>query len=124
MALDLLAKFSVVEKADVNDGKELFEMFLTEGENIQLSYKHVRDRVIFTDKKLIAFDVQGILGIKKEYRFFSYSKITSYSVETTGNFDADSDFKIWVSGIGVFEIKFSKKIDIIELGKFMASKIG
>lgn len=68
--------------------------------------------------------MQGLLGVKKEYRFFPYSKITSYSVETTGNFDADSDFKIWVSGVGVFEIKFAKKINIIELGKFMASKIG
>jgi hypothetical protein len=123
MEIDLIAKFSAIEKTDVNDGKELFELFLAPDESIILSYKHLRDKVIFTTNKIICFDVQGITGSKKEFRFFPYSKISSFSVETAGFFDADSDFKIWVSGVGCFEIKFGKKIDIKELGSFMSSKI-
>jgi len=123
MALDIIAKFSVTQKVDVTDNYEVFEQFLASDEEIILSYKHTRDRVVFTTKKMICVDVQGLLGVKKEYRFFPYSKISSFSVETAGGFDMDADFKIWVSGVGCFEIKFLKKIDIKEIGSFMSSKI-
>lgn len=123
MAIELIAKFSVVEKVQPNDSKELFELFLAADEEIVLSYKNVRDKVIFTSKKIICFDVQGLTGSKKEYRFFPYSKISSFSVETAGFFDGDSDFKIWVSGVGCFEIKFAKKLDIKEIGAFISTKI-
>ena len=123
MAIDLIAKFSVIDKVNPNDNKEIFEPFLAPDEQIVLSYKHVRDKVVFTTKKIICYDVQGLTGSKKEYRFFPYSKVTSFSVETAGFFDGDSDFKIWVSGVGCFEIKFGRKLDIKELGSFMASKI-
>ena len=62
-------------------------------------------------------------GSKKEIRCFPYSKISSFSIETAGSFDADTDFKIWVSGVGVFGIKFSKSLDIKEIGKFMSQKL-
>jgi len=68
-------------------------------------------------------DVQGLTGSKKEFRSFPYSKISSFSIETAGTFDGDSDFKIWVSGVGVFGIKFHKKLDIKSIGKFLSSKI-
>jgi hypothetical protein len=123
MALDLIAKFSVNEKVSSEDSKDIFEIFLAPDEKIILSYKHARDKVVFTNYKIICFDVQGFTGSKQEYRIFPYSKISSFSVETAGFLDADSDFKIWVSGVGIFEIKFGKKIDIKELGSFIASKI-
>jgi len=123
MGLDLIAKFSVIEKVQNNDSKELFEPFLAADEEIHLSFKNVRDKVIFTSYKIVCYDVQGLTGSKKEYRIFPYSKISSFSVETAGFFDSDSDFKIWVSGVGVFEIKFAKKLNIKEVGSFMASKI-
>ena len=123
MAIDLIAKFSVIDKVNPNDNKEIFEPFLAPDEQIVLSYKHIRDKVVFTTKKIICYDVQGLTGSKKEYRFFPYSKVSSFSVETAGFFDGDSDFKIWASGVGCFEIKFGRKLDIKELGSFMASKI-
>src|SRR5690606_13429378 len=123
MPIDLLAKFSVTEKVVNNEGRELFDMFLASNENILLYYKHTRDKVIFTDNKIIAIDVQGLTGKKKEFRMFPYSKITSYSVETAGTFDWDSDLKIWVSGVGTFAVKLGKKIDIIEIGKLLSEKV-
>jgi len=123
MSIDLIAKFSATEKVELSDSRELFDLFLAKDEEIVLSFKHLRDKVLFTSYKIICYDVQGITGSKKEYRFFPYSKISSFSVETAGFFDADSDFKIWVSGVGSFEIKFGKKIDIKEIGSFMSSKI-
>ncbi len=123
MPIDLLAKFSVTEKVTAEEGKELFEMFLASDEPILLFYRHARDRVIFTDRKIIAIDIQGITGKKKEFRMFPYSKITSFSVETAGTFDWDSDLKIWISGVGVFGIKLGKKINIAEIGTLLSEKV-
>ncbi|MCM4161106.1 PH domain-containing protein [Antarcticibacterium flavum] len=123
MPIDLLAKFSVTEKVINEEGRELFDMFLAPGENILLYYRHARDKVIFTDRKIIAIDIQGITGKKKEFRMFPYSKITSFSVETAGTFDWDSDLKIWVSGVGVFGVKLGKKIDIAEVGVLLSEKV-
>lgn len=96
---------------------------MIEGEEVNLVYSHVRDKVWFTNKRIIAMDVQGITGSKKEYCSFPYSKISSFSVETAGTFDCDSDFKIWLSGVGVFEIKFRKKLDIKKAGRFLSEKL-
>lgn len=123
MPIDLLAKFSVVEKITPEEGRELYENFLVAEESVQLSYRHRRDRVIFTDRKIIAMDIQGLTGKKKEFRIFPYSKISSFSVETAGSLDLDNDLKIWVSGVGVFGVKMGRKIDIGELGKFLSQKI-
>lgn len=124
MGLDLLLKFSV-SKIIAPEGEELniFQPMLAEDETISFLFAATRDRIMFTDRKIITYDVKGITGTKKEYRIFPYSKITSFSVETSGFTDFDSDFKIWVSGVGVFEIKFGSKLDIVALGSFLASKI-
>ena len=123
MSIDLLSKFSVTEKVAPSELKELFSPFLAPDEQILLAYTHTRDKVAFTNSKIICYDVQGITGSKKEFRIIPYSKITSFSVETSGFFDADSDFKIWVSGVGIFEIKFYKKIDIKEIGSLMSGYV-
>lgn len=123
MPLDLLAKFSVVQKAAAEDGKEMIAPFLAQDEPVLLSYKHTRDRIIFTDRKIIAMDAQGLTGKKKSFRIFPYSKISSFSVETAGTFDLDNDLKIWVSGVGVFDVKLGKKIDIYEIGQLLSQQI-
>lgn len=123
MALDLIAKFSVIKTLDLNEAETLFAPFLAPEEKIRLAYTNIRDKVVFTDKKIITLDVQGFTGKKQEFRFFPYSKISSFSVETAGVFDYDSDFKIWVSGVGCFEIKFGTKLDIRALGSFLFDKV-
>lgn len=123
MAIDLIARFSVIKPLDLNEAEILFAPFLAPDEKIRQAYTNVRDKVVFTDNKIIALDIQGLTGKKQEFRFFPYSKISSFSVETAGTFDFDSDFKIWVSGVGCFEIKFGAKLDIKALGSFLFSKI-
>ncbi len=123
MGLDLLATFSVIKKESVADSASMIQPMMVPDEIIELVYASVRDKVWFTNKRLIALDVQGLTGKKKEYRSFPYSKISSLSVETSGTFDFDGDFKIWVSGVGVFEIKFSKRLNIAEVGNYMSLKL-
>ena len=124
MALDLIAKFSVIRPLELAEAQAVFEPFLAPNENIRLAFANVRDKVVFTDKKIIALDIQGLTGKKQDFRFFPYSKISSFSVETAGTFDLDADFKIWLSGVGCFEIKFGTALDIKAIGSFLADKIG
>jgi effector-binding domain-containing protein len=123
MKIDLLVTFSVTKEEIVSESIDKIQNILIEGEEINLVYSHVRDKVWFTNKRIIAMDVQGLTGSKKEYRSFPYSNISSFSVETAGTFDGDSDFKIWVSGVGVFEIKFRKKLDIRKVGRFLSERL-
>lgn len=123
MKIDLLVSFSVTSKTGPEEAIDLISPILVPDEYVVLAYKHTRDKVWFTDKRIIAMDVQGLTGTKKEFRSFPYSKISSFSIETAGFIDSDSDFKIWVSGVGVFAIKFYKKIDIQEVARFLGDEI-
>ncbi|AXG70031.1 bacterial PH domain protein [Kordia sp. SMS9] len=123
MKVDLLVKFSVTKELLGDNKLEKIKDIVVDGETILLAYTHVRDKVWFTNKRLITMDAKGLTGKKKEFHSFPYSKITSFSIETAGTFDGDSDFKIWVSGFGVFEIKFHKNLDIKRIGKFLSEKI-
>jgi hypothetical protein len=123
MKIDLLVSFSVTSKEEPNASRDKIESILVDGETIDLAYTHARDKVWFTDKRIIALDVKGITGSKKSFKSFPYSNISSFEVETAGTFDGDCDFRIWVSGVGVFEIKFHKKIDIKEVGKYLSNKV-
>jgi len=123
MKIDLLAKFSVTKEESTQESIDKIRDILIDGEEVNLVFSHVRDKVWFTNKRIIALDVKGLTGSKKEYRSFPYSKISSFDVETAGTFDGDSDFRIWVSGVGVFEIKFHKQLDIKKIGRFLSSKV-
>ena len=124
LKIDMLASFSVNKEESIEKAEEVFNDFLIEGEKILKAYTNIRDKVIFTDSKIICLDVKGITGTKKEFRFFPYSKINSFSVETAGIMDGDADFKIWASAVGMFEIKFKKGMDVKTIAILLNEKIG
>ena len=93
MKIGLLAHFSVTKTLDIKENK-LIQDILIEGEDINLAFTHVRDKVWFTNKRIIALDVQGLTGSKKEFRIFPYSRISSFSIETAATFDGDSDMDV------------------------------
>ena len=76
---------------------ELDGMLLPD-ETVQVAFKVVRDLYVFTDRRLILVDKQGVTGRKAQFLVIPYRAITSYSIENAGTFDMDSELKIWVSG--------------------------
>ena len=70
---------------------------LIEGEEIELGFKLIRDVFIFTTKRLILIEKQGLTGSKIEYKSITYKSISRFSVETAGTFDLEAELKIWVS---------------------------
>lgn len=96
------------------------DMLLIEGEEIIDSYKAMRDGVIFTNKRIIALNVQGITGSKKDFTSIPYSKIQTYSVETSGTFDVDAELEIYISSIGKIKFEFSADSKILEISKLIS----
>ena len=71
---------------------------LAPGESVRMAFKVIRDLIVFTDRRLILVDKQGMTGRKVEYLTVPYRAITAFSVETAGSFDLDTELKIWTSG--------------------------
>ena len=109
------------------DGRKLepeFARVLATGERIEKAYKLIRDLVIFTDKRLIMVDKQGLTGSKVEYHSLPYRTITHFSIETGGHFDLDAELKIWVSGTSTpFQKTFNKRLSIYEVQSVLASYV-
>lgn len=104
------------EKLDADYGQ-----LLTEEEKIEIGFAVFRDTFIFTDKRLMIVDVQGMTGKKIEYLSIPYSKVTKFSVETSGRFDPDAELKIWVgSETTPIQKKFNKKVNIYDVQKVLA----
>lgn len=117
----ILGNASEVSKdAIIKDFGKLFY----NGENIEKAYKLIRDTIIFTDKRLIMIDIQGVTGKKIEYHSIPYRSITHFSIESTGHFDLDSELKIWISGTAEpIEKQFTKGVDIYEIQTILAKAI-
>ena len=98
-----------------------FGHLLTEDELFQAGFKVIRDTFIFTDKRLILVDVQGLTGKKQEYLSVPYNKITKFSIETAGHLDLDAELKLWIGSEHTpLERTFNKKVDIYELQRVLA----
>ncbi|MBP6128582.1 PH domain-containing protein [Flavobacterium sp.] len=102
-----------------------YEQLLTEGEEIELGFKLVRDTFIFTNKRLLLVDVQGITGSKTEYKTITYKNISRFSIETAGTFDLDAELKIWISSEVQPSIKkqFNKSVNVYEVQKVLAHHV-
>lgn len=92
-----------------------------EGEEIIGCYKGIRDYVVYTNKRIIAVNVQGVTGKKKDFTSLPYSKIQVFSVETSGVFDLDSELELYFSGIGKVVFEFTGGSDIVRIGQIIGS---
>lgn len=109
-------------KQSDNIGNDI-EQLLIPGETIISSYKSIRDSVIFTNKRVIAVNVQGVTGKKRDYTSLPYSKIQAFSIETAGVFDLDSELELWFSSIGLVKFEFIGSNNIINIGQAISSFI-
>ncbi|MFC5045804.1 PH domain-containing protein [Aquimarina hainanensis] len=105
--------------------QEKYGQLLIEKEEIELGFMLLRDVFMFTNKRLILIDVQGLTGSKVEYKFLPYKNISRFSLETAGTFDLDAELKIWISSENTPTVskKFNKSIDIYEVQRYLATKV-
>ena len=95
------------------DRQEFAERVCAEDEQIEAAFKTRRDSYVFTDRRLLLEDVQGMTGRKRRLLSIPYSKISAFSVETAGHFDTDGEIRIWVSGLpAAVEREFRRGVDV------------
>lgn len=102
--------------ADVQD-------MLIDGEVAKYAYKTIRDVAIFTNKRLIVRDAQGITGKKVEIYSLPYSSINMYSTENAGKIlDFNAEVELWTRA-GHIKINLNRGCDIRKFDKILAEAI-
>ncbi|MGG1658981.1 PH domain-containing protein [Brevibacillus sp. NRS-1366] len=97
---------------------------LANNERVEKAYKLIRDMFIFTDKRLILIDKQGLTGKKVEFHSIPYKSIAHFSVETAGSFDWDAEIKIFISGSQLpIQRQLSKNLNIYEVQSVLADYV-
>ena len=107
--------FIKLRQADNKTYAAMLTPLLTDGEGIVSSYVSLRDGVVFTNKRIISINVQGLTGAKKDFTSMPYSKIQVFSVESAGTFDLDSELELYFSSLGKVKFEFSKSCNITEI---------
>lgn len=106
------------------DATQVVGPLLIPNEQIFKAYQVGRDTFVFTDRRIILVDRQGLTGSKTEYRTIPYRSITNYSVETAGPMDLDAELKIWIASAALPITKeFNKKVNVYEVQNLLAQMI-
>lgn len=108
---------------DVDKILEPIHKFLLADEKVLSAFIAVRDQLVFTNKRVIAANVQGFTGKKVDYTSIPYSKIQTFSVETAGTLDLDCELEIYISAIGKIRFEISGKFDIVSFNKIISTYV-
>ena len=79
--------------------------------------------MIFTSKRIISVNVQGITGSKKDFTSLPYKNIVAYSIETSGTFDLDSELEIYFSAIGKVKFEFTGESSMLQISKVISNHV-
>ena len=111
-------------KIDPADVQKEFAQILAPGEAVEHAYQLFRDYFVFTNRRFVLVDKQGLTGSKVQYHSIPYRSITHFSIETAGPFDLDAELKIWITGNPVpLQKQFNKRLSIYEVQAVLASYV-
>ena len=121
--LNLIEKKYIGDPVDIGTSSKRYEGFLMNGEEVLMEFKGIRDAALFTDKRLIVIDPQGLLGRKVQITSIPWTSILAFSVENSGTFDLEAELKICGSGFGICELAFTKGVDMKPINEFITKKV-
>lgn len=106
-----------------SNGEKTVQDLLIKGETVLGSYVSMRDRIVFTNKRVISVNVQGITGKKVDYTSLPYSKIQCYSVETSGVLDLDAELELHFSSVGAVKFELSSGVNVKDICRVISEFI-
>jgi len=112
-----------LQPIDISQILDPVHNFLIEGEAVLSAFKTVRDQLVFTNKRIIAANVQGFRGKKIDYTSIPYSKIQVFSVETAGTLDRDCELEIYISSIGKIRFEIRGGFDIVGFNRIISEYV-
>ena len=111
-------------EVEITEVEQELASIMSDGEKPEQVFKLIRDLVVFTNRRLILIDKQGLTGSKKEYMSIPYRSIVRFAAETKGHFDLESDLKIWLSSTDQPISKtFSKDGNIMSVQQALATYV-
>ena len=110
---------------DISEVRGEITGLLIPGEEIASAFKTVRDQLIFTNKRIISVDVQGITGKKKSYSSLPYSKVQFFAIQTPGFAEIIPDSELVLMFTNGFTATFEFKggVDIGQIGRFISEVV-
>jgi hypothetical protein len=104
--------------------KSEYGPLLIESEAILKAFKVIRDVMIFTNKRILLVDKQGVTGTRAEYLTIPYTKINRFAKESAGVLDIDASLKIWLTGQSDPLVKdFKRNNAINEIYQFLSEQV-
>lgn len=104
-----------LKEIPLKDLRQEVGVFLTQGERIIQAFKTVRDQVVFTNKRVLVVNVQGITGKKVSYFSYPYSKVQYFGIETAGLLDIDSELVLIFANGAQVQFDFKSRVNIMEI---------
>ena len=110
---------------DIEKTERELENILTLAENVELAFSLIRDLIVFTEKRLILVDKQGVTGKKTSYKSIPYHSISRFTVESSGHFDLDAELKIWISSAlePAEVLQFKSDNNVFEIQQALAAAV-
>lgn len=116
--------FGNATEVNLDEIRQEFDAILIPGEELETAFRIFRDKWVFTNKRLIMLDVQGVTGSKRDYHSIPYKSINHFSVETAGSLDDDCEMKLWIKGSPEpYKKEFKRDIDVRTLSKVLAAHV-
>ena len=82
------------------------EKMLVDGEEAVMAFRTVRDQLVFTNKRIIAVDVQGLTGTRRTFSSMPYTKVQYFSIQTPGFGELMPDTELFLVFSNSFTAKF------------------
>lgn len=121
------------KEIDAREAEENFRAehpILQADEHIDLAFKVGRDKLFFTDRRVLSRDKEGLTGTKLKYKSVPYSGIRAFAVQTAGAYlDNDSEVLMWtelpgLGASGCIEKHFLKdQADVFQIQSYLCGKV-
>lgn len=112
-----ITSWTFVEETPIpKDAQEL----MVQGEQPYVAFKTFRDSAIFTNKRLIVRDAQGLTGKKVEMYSLPYSSINMWSTENAGTLDFNAEIELWTRA-GKIKIKTGRGLDVRAIDRLIGN---
>ena len=98
---------------------------LINGEEVIYAFQTIRDQLVFTNKRVIAIDVQGLTGKRKSFSTMPYSKVQYFAIQTPGFAEIFPDSELFLMFSSGFTAKFEFKgqVDIGQIGRMISEYV-
>ena len=119
----LFDKKFIGNPVEIGKSADRYRDFLMKDEAVKMEFQGLRDALVFTDRRLMVIDPQGMRGKKVAVSSIPWQSVTAFSLENSGTLDLDAELKVCGSGFGICELGFTKGTDVKAVCAFINERV-